>query len=188
MHISTRFTRTAAVAALAGGSLLAVAGPAFASNTPPSDVNGTATVPASLTLTLSASSFSVNTPGGVTTVTTGGGITATVATNDASGYSIQEDLQTAMAGGSAFTAVVSGDNHFIPGADIAPYTYTGVGQLGGPASGGFPAPGNFVTLYAPSSASSGQGDVYPLSWAFAPPANQFPDTYSGTMSLFVAGN
>lgn len=185
MHFSTRTSRRlAVVAGLAAAGLALAAVPAHASGGP-SDINGTAVVPSSLTLTLSASSFNATTPGGVTTTTTGGGITATIATNDANGYQLTEDLQTAMAGGSAFDG--SG-THFIPGSDIFGYSYSGVGQLGAAISGGFPSPGNYLTLYTAPAASSGNGDTFPLQWAFAPPSNQAPDSYSGTFAVLAAAN
>lgn len=188
MYFSMRSRRLAVVAGLAAAGLAVAAVPAHASG--PSgngNINATAVVGSTLTLTLSANSFTVNAPAGQSTDTTGSGITATVLTNDAAGYQLEEELFDVNNGVGRFFGTAN-HNNVLMGQYISPYGYTGVGALAGsPVSGGFSNAG-FMGLYATTAASGGSGDVYPVKWNFAPPSGQAPDSYTGQFTFMAVGN
>ena len=87
-HISRKAVLGMAALGLAGGAALAAPEAAMASGNP---VTGTVTVGQTVTLSLSASTFTLNAPPG-TNNALATPITATANSNDPNGYMIAEDL------------------------------------------------------------------------------------------------
>lgn len=160
-------------AILAGG--LGLAMPAMAQTTPVNNsVSGTVIIPATLTMSLSGNNFTLN-PNPGDTINTGTGpfaITATVNTNDGSGYTLSESLTTAFNDGSNHTLTTN------------PYIYSG-----GPGSSASFGPTLGATPETIASSNQpANNDQYGLAWQFPIPGNQAAGSYTGTIMVTAVGN
>jgi hypothetical protein len=203
MHLSfrSRTLTSAAALALAGG--LALAAPAaYASGSPSGTISGTVNVGSTLTLALSATSFSLAaTPGATTSTPTSGtgAITATVSTNDTKGYSVDESLN--LVGGSGPSAasygfgVASGSGgptDFIAPSQITPWEYASGAGSSAAFTTAFTGPGTSappaIAIASQAVASAMSGDVYDLAWQFILPSNQIASAYTGSIGVLLVGN
>jgi hypothetical protein len=170
----------ALVAVIAGGLWLAF--PALAQTNPVSSaVSGTVTIPATLTMSLSANSFTLSpNPGDV--VNTGispFAISATISTNDPTGYTLSEALS------SQFTDTT---NDRISASGIQPYMYSSPtnGAFGGNTGTGLQ--NGSVNIAQTNTVSAPSGDQWGLAWQFNIPGNQAAGTYNGTIMVTAVGN
>ena len=209
-HGFTKSAAIAAAAAAAGAALLA--GPAHASTpctgtNPGCVVQGSVSIPTSLTLALDNSSFSLNAVPGtslstggtgtsnpgtlpLSTVPSGYATTATVVTNNSSGYMLTESLGS--------TSATTGKNGFV-GASSGAYlghnntTYSwgypssttpGVGgsfnQSWGADTGAGPLGSPVVNQ---SAASAPAGDSWGLALGWQIDNSAIPDSYTGFLSV-----
>lgn len=169
-----RITLAAALAAAA----LAVPGTAMAS-APSGTVAATVTIPSTATFTLSTSSFSFGTATDGQTVgntSPGAGeptlVTATVSTNDASGYSI-----------------VAQATDFVPGTwQASSLTTYVVGPAGGTTTPFQMAESAPVTIGTKSSGTMASSDTWGTSWTVAVPQDIPAGTYSTTITYTLITN
>jgi hypothetical protein len=202
-----RWLAAAAAASVTAGLMLA-AGPAFASGTPQScngsttdpgcngTVAGEVIVPASLTLALQGTSFSIPINAGSTGSTplpssASPAVIAYVYGSGQYGYSLTEALSPA-----AGFATSTGPAATLSGSVIYPWSFAeGGGAYGG--SGGFTTSpfgtaGTAVQVYGTSESSVALGDTsgetVPLAWQVQVPAIQAAGTYDGSIDLLALLN
>jgi hypothetical protein len=150
---------------------------ALAQTNPTSDpVSGTVVIPATLSMSLSANSFTIDPqPGTVAnTGTSPYAITASVSTNDGSGYTLSEVLESAFTNSGSATI-----------NSVAPYVYSG-GPSSTPQPGSNFAGVNPVTIG--SSSTVANNDQWGLAWQFNIPGSQAAGSYTGTINVTAIGN
>lgn len=175
--------------ALEASPALACTGSACSSS---GSVAGTATVPTAITLSLSATSFTVTTPAGATTDTTGTGgtgyaVTATVATNDTSGYLLTEALTSPVTGFTASGNTLSGSNIYPLQINAGtPGSNDNQGQQG--YGSAFGVTGAAATIVNSTVVSAASGDNWGLAWQFTVPGNQPGGAYTGSIATLALAN
>lgn len=180
---------------LAGGFVLAgglAATPALAQQSACSptggNVCGSLSVASTLTLSLSGNSFTLALPSGGTFVATGTGatapVTATVTTNNGTGYNVSESLATKRGSDQQYGFLAANGTDLISASDFFAYAY----PAGSTAGGAFENTsfnkdsGSDGTIASSTTSSAGVGDAYPLAWEFT---GVSPSQASGTYSAEV---
>ena len=210
--MTRRITKYAALAAAAAAASLALAGTAQATpcagSNPSCTVQGSVSIPTSLTLALDATSFSLNAVPG-TGLSTGGtgtanpgtlplstvpssyAVNATVTTNNSSGYMLTESLgsTSATSGVNGFKGATSGaylGHNGLTAAWTYPSSDPTVGA-GGSFSQSWGADTGAGPLGAPvvnqATASAAAGDSWGLAWGWQIDSSAKPDSYSGFLSV-----
>lgn len=143
-------------------------------------IGATASVPANvITLTITGSGFSFGTvqPGATATA---GGVTATVTSNDVSGYELLEAIQQ----DASSLYGLGGGGSTLPESDI--YASTG-GSMVSFANGNIADP-HTIQITNSTTVSAPNGDAYPLSTQIIVPGNQPGGTYTGSIVVTALGN
>ena len=209
--MTRRMTKYAAIAAAAAAASLALAGTAQATpcagSNPSCTVQGSVSIPTSLTLALDNTSFSLNASPGhglstggtgtanpgtlpLSTVPSGYATTATVTTNNA-GYMLAESLgsTSATTGKNGFVGATSGaylGHNNTTFAWSYPSSDSSVGA-GGSFSQSWGADTGAGPLGSPvvnqATASAAAGDSRGLGWFWQVDSSATPDSYSGFLSV-----
>lgn len=203
MRTPKRRTVTALAVFTLGAGLALTAGPAMAttcngSTTDPGcsgTVAGEVVVPASLTLALTGTSFSIPVNAGQTGNTpiapATPAVSVTIYGSGQYGYSLTEALSPI-----AGFATSTGPAATLSGNDIYPWSFSESGGNYGGTGGWAPSPfgtaGNAIQVYGTSESSVALGDnngeTEPLAWQVQVPADQAAGTYDGGIDLLALLN
>lgn len=177
-----RWAFTGAGVVLAGGLMAA---PAFAQTDGGTPVNGTITVPGSLTMSLTNPTFAITLDSTGTGSSFPGAMpvnntdpTVTVTTNDGTGYTITEAVTSDS--GKGFPGAIAGDE--IAASSIRPFGWSGPGESNGGLAPAFDNAGGSSTVVDSKKESATGGDAYALGWELnnvTVPA----DVYTGTINV-----
>ena len=210
--MTRRMTKYAAIAAAAAAASLALAGTAQATpcsgSNPSCTVQGQVSIPTSLTLSLDATSFSLNAVPGKSLSTGGTGtsnpgtlplstvpssyaVNATVTTNNSSGYMLSESLgsTSATTGKNGFVGATSGAylGHSnttwawsYPSSDSSVGAGGSFSQAWGADTG---AGGLGSPVVSQATASAPAGDSWGLALGWQLDNSSKPDSYSGFLSV-----